>query len=276
MSYADITDSSNPFATSGLSREVRAILAYVQAARAATGADLVCTSTTDHPTYSDSGNLSRHLMEGTDGLGLGVDLRMRTRSVAADFHDRAFNIFIPVETRLHELIYAYPPIGKRADGSTGFYNIRGGKRVAPYAVSSHRDHVHLSVNRGVFLEYQGGVSAPSAPPVPSFPAVPFRMEARVFKFISVVLGSDGHGWAWWDPGFVPAAVGVSRQGPNPAGMTKSGEGVAPRDGYWYQGSPQPSNPTPSVQVADGLVIVSVEGGKPNGVCGVHVWAAPAA
>lgn len=153
MSYEDITDRSNPFNTTGLSLEDRALLHYVQAARAFTGADIVCTSTTDHPEFSNSGNRSRHVQLGTDGKGLAVDLRLRTRGTARDHHRPVFDSFVPVERQLHELIYAYPPTGKRADGTTGPYNIRAGRRVAPYAVSDHKDHVHVSVNRGVLVEW---------------------------------------------------------------------------------------------------------------------------
>jgi hypothetical protein len=138
--YESLWDSSNPFNRDGLSLEVRHILKYLEDAKRATGVDVVVTSTTDHPLYSSSGRVSRHRQQGTDGLGLALDCRMRTRG---DYkHKAVFDLFVPVEKRISELIYA---------GST--YNIKYGVRVAPYAVSDHKDHVHIGVNRGVLLTY---------------------------------------------------------------------------------------------------------------------------
>lgn len=265
VAYEDLFDPSNPFHTQGLSREDRNLLAYLQAARRATGADIVVTSTTDHPPYTSSGNPSRHVAPGTEGKGLALDARTRTRGTYRDAHRAVFDAFARVEGQLHELIYAYAP-----------YNIKAGRRVPPYAVSDHRDHVHVSVDRGVFVLYP-------APVVPPPAATPFRLENRVFTFLQVTLDATGAGWRDWNPGFDPVAFGVTRQGPNPAGMTKAGQNTAPRDGFWYESAQGPngelrekSSPTISAQVADGLVIVSVEGGKPGGTCGVYAWAAPAA
>lgn len=148
----------------------------------------------------------------------------------------------------------------------------------PYSGSNRHDrHAHVSVHDTPTSRNDTSSWFRAAKPVPAppatFPVVPFRMEARVFTFLLVTLGPDGSGWKHWDPGFAPAAYGVSRQGPNPAGMTKAGEGTAKRDGFWYANGGG-GDPTPSVQVADGLVIVSAEGGKPGGVCGVYAWAAP--
>lgn len=150
MSYEDITDSSNPFATSGLSREVRALLEYLRAAGQAAGGDFVATSTTDHPTYSNARNLSRHLRPGTDGLGLALDCRLRTRGTGRNHHRAVFDAFTHVETQLHELIYAFAP-----------YNIKAGERVAPYAVSDHKDHIHVSVGKGVFVAYPSTPGRPT-------------------------------------------------------------------------------------------------------------------
>lgn len=138
----DLVDPSNRFEAGGLSLEVRALLEYLLAAREATGADIVCTSTTDHPVLSNSGHRSRHLLAGTDGEGLAIDCRLRTRGTSRDHHLAVFEAFTHVEGALHELIYAYAP-----------YNIRGGRRVPPYATADHRDHVHVSVNRGVLVRW---------------------------------------------------------------------------------------------------------------------------
>lgn len=141
MSYAAISDPTNPFNTSGLSREVRAILDYIMAGKEA-GLDVVATSTTDHSKYSAAGYISRHRQQGTDGEGLAVDCRLRRRG--NDIHRAVFDMFVPVEKQLHELIYAGAP-----------FNIKAGRRVPPYATSTHHDHVHVSVGVGTFLRWPG-------------------------------------------------------------------------------------------------------------------------
>lgn len=142
MDFAAVTDPSNPFATTGLSKECLALIQYVIDAKRVTGLDLVVTSTTDHPPLTSSGNPSRHVAPGTNGKGLAIDFRMRKRGL--DIHLSAFLQFLKVEAQFHELIYADYP-----------YNIKDGKRVKPYAVSGHRDHCHASVDKGVFVEYPG-------------------------------------------------------------------------------------------------------------------------
>lgn len=156
MDLAPLTDASNPFNLAGVSDEVRAMFAYLLAARTATGVDVVVTCTTDHPRLSASGNVSRHRQAGTAGEGLAIDCRLRTRGL--DIHRPVFNLFVPVEAQLHELIYAKAP-----------YNIKAGKRVAPYAVASHHDHVHVSVDRGRFLRWPGSVPIPAPAPPPAPP-----------------------------------------------------------------------------------------------------------
>lgn len=141
MDYTPITTPDNPFNTDGLSQEVEAILGYLLLAKEA-GLDVVATSTTDHPQFSSSGNVSRHVYPGTDGSGLAVDCRLRRRG--NDIHRAVFDIFVPIEQSLRELIYAGAP-----------YNIRAGKRVKPYAVADHRDHVHLAVGVGTFIRWPG-------------------------------------------------------------------------------------------------------------------------
>lgn len=135
--FADITDPSNPFNVAGISDEDRALLTYLRDAKAATGDDVVVSCTTDHPAGP-----TRHLQAGTGGEGLAIDCRMRRRG--NDIHRAVFDVFVPVERQLYELIYAGAP-----------YNIKAGRRVAPYAVASHHDHVHVAVNRGVFVRWPG-------------------------------------------------------------------------------------------------------------------------
>lgn len=150
MAYEAITDPTNPFNIAGLSAEVYALLAYVEDASKAMNVDVVVTCTTDHPVYAASGNKSRHRQEGTAGEGLAIDLRMRQRGDMT--HAAAFTMFRPVALDCHELIYA------GADK-----NIRAGRWVEPYATSTHRDHVHVSVDRGVFLRWHSATPSPLPP-----------------------------------------------------------------------------------------------------------------
>ncbi len=132
--YGPITDPSNPFDIEGISDEDRALLGYLLDAKQA-GHDVVATCTTDHPTGA-----TRHLQQGTNGTGLAIDCRISTRG--NDIHRSVFNLFVPVEAQLYELIYAAAP-----------YNIKAGKRVTPYATKGHHDHVHVAVNKGTFLKW---------------------------------------------------------------------------------------------------------------------------
>lgn len=181
--FDSISDASNPFNKTGLSREDRALLQYVADAAVATGRDLVATCTTDHPMYSAAGNVSRHRRPGTDGEGLAIDGRMRTRGTSKGLHLPWFEAFVPVEHLLHELIYAFPPSGKRADGSFGPYNIRAGKRVAPYAVESHEDHGHVAVALGVFVKWP----LPVAPP-------PTKAGVMVRNYVASLVAPNGGTW----------------------------------------------------------------------------------
>lgn len=143
--FADLRDPSNPFNLAGISDEDRALMQYLRDAKAATRVDVVVTCTTDHPAGT-----TRHLQRGTNGLGLAIDCRKRTRGL--DIHKAVFDLFVPVETQLFELIYA---------GAS--YSIKAGRRVAPYAVAGHHDHVHVAVDRGVFVRWP---TAPQPAPAP--------------------------------------------------------------------------------------------------------------
>lgn len=155
--FADLRDASNPFNVAGISDEDRALMRYLRDAKAATRVDVVVTCTTDHPAGA-----TRHLQRGTNGLGLAIDCRKRTRGL--DIHRAVFELFVPVETQLFELIYA---------GAS--YNIKAGRRVAPYAASTHRDHVHAAVDRGVF------VSWPVVRPTP-LPTPPPQEEDMTYRY----------------------------------------------------------------------------------------------
>lgn len=141
MAWPSLRDPSNPFEESGLSREVAAMLDYLAEAKRQTGVDVVVTSTTDHPTYSSSGRLSRHRAVGTDGLGLGVDFRMRTRSKVAGAHRAAYELVVPVMWRAYELIYS----GERCVKAGKEYNYPRN------VLDGHLDHIHWANDVGVFV-----------------------------------------------------------------------------------------------------------------------------
>src|SRR3954469_9018867 len=64
-------DPTNPYETEGLSDEDHAIIQFL----VDSGVPCVVTATTDHPLMTSAGNVSRHVMWGTNGKGLGVDSR---------------------------------------------------------------------------------------------------------------------------------------------------------------------------------------------------------
>lgn len=228
--YAPITDRSNLFNTAGLSDEVHAILKYVLAMKAG-GLDVVVTSTTDHPRLTSSGRVSRHVMEGTNGNGLGVDVRMRTRGL--NTHRAVFDGLALVERQLHELIYADAP-----------WNIKAGKRVPPYAVSGHRDHNHLSVNRGTFITY----------PIPK--PQPWKWETAMPKpdeFTSAAVCPTGGYWRQKADGSIFAHdgapyLGAYNQDPGLGGNSRyftslvatpqGGYIQLANDGAWYRYDPK--------------------------------------
>lgn len=124
--------------TTGISDEDRAMIQFLRDS----GVDCRITCTTNHSELSLAGYRSRHVWQGTNGKGLGIDSTGPRKSIEPDAHLEVFNAFLKVEKQLHELIYAYAP-----------FNIRDGKRVKPYAVLSHKDHVHTSVDKGTFIKW---------------------------------------------------------------------------------------------------------------------------
>ena len=115
------------------SREVESIIAY----GLSTGVPMKVTSTIRSGAITISGNRSFHSM------ALAVDWAGPTPSIDSDALADIFHAFLPVEKHLAELIYAGPQVG---------FNIKNGRRVGKYAASIHRNHVHVAVQRGVFLD----------------------------------------------------------------------------------------------------------------------------
>lgn len=196
MSYAPITDPTNPFNTTGISDEVRAMLSYLLHVDAA-GLQVVATSTTDHAKYSNAGYVSRHRQMGTNGEGLAIDCRLARRG--NDIHRAVFDAFVPVEAQLHELVYAGAP-----------YNIKSGRRVPPYAVSSHHDHVHVSVNRGTLLRWPGRPAPTEVKPMFDPPAV-------LEPIVAACACPTGGAWLAASNGAVYAFGGAPYQGGANAG-----------------------------------------------------------
>jgi hypothetical protein len=101
---------------------------------------------------------SYHYRTGTNGIGLAVDFAGPVPSRDSPELLAIFRAFQPVEHLLHELIYG------GAD-----YAIKAGARVKPYAVSDHMNHVHVSVDRSVFIPVpQPKVPPMFDPPLPGF------------------------------------------------------------------------------------------------------------
>lgn len=83
---------------------------------------------------------SKHAQKGTNGQGLATDAAGPKPARNTPEMLAIFKAFEPVEHLLYELIYSGAP-----------YSVKKGKRVPRYAVEDHWDHVHISVEKGVFL-----------------------------------------------------------------------------------------------------------------------------
>lgn len=239
-----IFDPTNPFNRSGLSDEVEAMLDYLVDAKADTEIDVVATSTTDHPLYSASGSISRHRQPGTNGEGLGLDCRLRKRG--KNIHLPVWKLLLPVARRCHELIYA-----QGIDEQGRPRNIKNEAWVNRYAVSSHYDHVHISVDKGVILKYP----VPSVPtpsnPAPE-PVVYNHPEDNMqSKIIHIELDANGRG---------NEPTGV------PKGKLSSLEvfaGVVPNVNGWYPGDPGRTKPECWPTIENEQITAIVIGGDPN-------------
>lgn len=120
-----------------LSKEVRALIAYIDA----TGFPYRATST------FRKGDDGRHGARGTGGDGLAVDFAGPqpgdTKAMYA-----IYQALLPQAHRLRELIFWAPGVQ---------YLVRNRVRVVPSAydpsiLSGHRNHVHVSVDKGTFLD----------------------------------------------------------------------------------------------------------------------------
>jgi hypothetical protein len=121
-----------------LSKEDQALIQYMKDS----GIPHRVTSTTNHSLMTNAGNPSRHVAQGTGGIGLAIDVAGPTPSRDSQSLADIFVAFSLEERKLHELIYAGPQVT---------YNIKNETRVPKYATKDHHDHVHVSVDKGVFL-----------------------------------------------------------------------------------------------------------------------------
>ena len=145
----------------GLSREVAAIIAFVDA----TGLPY---RVTDIDTPSVHSPDSRHYQPGTGGKGLAVDFagpkRGDTQAMFA-----IYRALMSQAYRLRELIFWAPGVDLLARHRT---------RVVPSAydptvLAAHRNHVHVSVDKGTFLE-------PPEVPVPDDETLPNLVDLKFF------------------------------------------------------------------------------------------------
>jgi hypothetical protein len=182
------------------SREVRAIIAFVES----TG---LPHRVTDIDTPGVHVADSRHYAPGTDGRGLAVDL---AGSVPGDTA-AMFAIYRALLTQagnLHELIYWGPGVDvlvrRRVKVVPSAYD--------PSVLAAHRNHVHVSVDLGTFLE-------PWEVPVPDDETLPNLTDLKFFVpvvdqagkctgYYMVSSTGEVHGWG-------PGAVyhGRSEVGP---------------------------------------------------------------
>lgn len=145
-------------------------------------------------TSIDSGKHSKgshHFQRGTGGRGLAVDFAgpqpcFRGCPALQDI----FDAFRPVEHMLYELIY-----------SGADYAIKRDKRVPRYAVDSHWNHVHVAIDRGVYLSeatIEVEVPMPDGPIVVKVNAPPVGMTATPTGNGYWIICSDGGVFSFGD------------------------------------------------------------------------------
>lgn len=197
-------------------REVDGIIEYGMS----TGVPMVVTSTYRPGAVTLSGNPSRH------GKKLAVDFAWIKPSWDSDQLADIFAAFVPVQSHLFELIHAGPKIK---------YNIKAGKEVPKYAVDIHHNHVHVSVDPGIYLPDLVNIkitAVVSNTPVHITEAnertdlVPAITVHRPQGGYAVLQSRDGGVFTYDDAPFFGSLVNVS---PGPAvalEWTESGQG------YW--------------------------------------------
>lgn len=215
-----------------MSREVDSLIAYVKSINS----DVVISATLGHfvsnsNPCSPHSPASNHCAAGTGGKGLAVDWGGTTKQI-----QNAYNALKLVPNKLSELIYNAPGITQAVkDGrwvsGVGFYG--------PTTWNNHKNHVHVAVNKGVFLTPVAPAPAPVPAPPPAGVTVPASYLTEVVQVPFTmyrsqggyaIVGGDG-GVFNYDTPFFGSLGGVALNTPIVAGAwTPSGAG------YWLVSS----------------------------------------
>lgn len=136
---------------------------------------------------------SRHAQQGTSGPGLAIDAAGTIPGRNTPELLAIFGAFEPVQAQLYELIY-----------SGASYNIKRGQRVPRYALADHWDHVHIAVDKGVFIRWPQG-----------------QEDEDMIRLIRTLSGAEGlYGLTTRDG--MPAKVGFS-DGTDVVELQKAGQ-----------------------------------------------------
>lgn len=229
------------------SREVQGIIDYANA----TG--IPCRVTATLGRYVSRENpcdphtaTSLHCAEGTGGKGRAVDFGGAipgTGAAAVKQMAALWEAFRPAAPRLTELFFNGPGITMVI--KNGVWR-PGLAALGPAGWATHRNHVHVSVPKGVFLTPPTGHTETVPIPVHDY-------EEAATKTTMIHIGKlddQGNGWSDWNPGLGrdPIIVGLVQHGPSP-----------PDDGYW--GGQAKVNL--SAQQRGGAVRVTVRNGTPG-------------
>jgi hypothetical protein len=198
-----------------LSQEDAALIQFLKDA----GVPAVVTATTNgtHTTNSYHGR------QGTGAKGLAVDFGWNGDKRYDPHYMAIFKAFSVVEKQLAELIYT--------DAS---YSIDNGKRIGTQA--GHTTHIHVAVNKGVFVKWPlativaSSISAPSVPPKENdVPIATSVMDAVTTKSLGGAYRIQ------WDGGVLTSGdaqfFGSMGGKPNPFGFVSMA--ITPTgQGYW--------------------------------------------
>ena len=189
---------------------------------------------------------SRHFQAGTGGKGLAVDFA--GPRAGDDKAMRAiFDAFFETAEQLYELIYCGPR-----------FCVKAGKKIDPVKVygrktlDAHRNHVHVSVERGTFVRWQGATGAPGVEVNrKEFPGGEDMLVRRDIQIPSL----DDHGNGWVEVDVRPDQV---------VSMVVNGS-YPPVDGYW-------NLPLLARQDRGGKTVVTITEGEPRGQLLFSIWA----
>jgi len=166
------------------SREVAALLQYMDDSKvphfiSATLGEYRSASQPCYPHVPDS----RHCAPGTDGKGLAVDFTGPHGGVDTPELEAIWAALHRVAPQLYELIYA------------GHQCIKNGKpyTYGPEVIKGHHNHVHVSVNKGVFIRW----TQQQTPSGSIHVGEPYEVTSLNVTNVDVTMptGGDGKGWA---------------------------------------------------------------------------------